>query len=340
MFFDEKKVDSKYQELLLSIAKKQREILLERFNWNRREYKPWPPKGLFGKDKKAIARYEAMLQELEQLKAATVAHRRRQGYSLGTFWWNLPWEQVENFIVCDLAEDNGDGEWRFQRDWVVEQENDIQILLLRENGHCSNFSSNSTTHYARESIYSESEQSAMVNELHRKQKDQNFYRTLFSDDRMVYSRRSQTLYASEAAYVNSWEHYWDQANERERFARSLYTEHITQGVTVVSNSRHYECLYAVGGFCVSANGTLKLVTSFDYDLCGSRGSVPGFIEQTYADKDAVVAIAAFLADSAEVKEVPLHLFGRDIMDTAPDYSQAMRQAEIYTCLANKLQFID
>ena len=61
MFFDERKTDKEYQELLLAIARKQQEIFLTRFDWNQKAPKIWPPKGFFGaKDKKAIARYETM----------------------------------------------------------------------------------------------------------------------------------------------------------------------------------------------------------------------------------------------------------------------------------------
>lgn len=340
MFFDEPRVDEVYQELLTSIAKKQQELFLHRFNWNKREPKLWPPKGLFGKDKKAIARYDAMVQELEQLKAQTVAHRKKQGYPSGTFWWNMPWDQVENYLMCDLTEWKENGAWRFQRDWEVEKKGATQILFLRENGHCSNFSSNSTTYYEKESIYSEAQQSAMVNDYRKRQKDMDFNRILFSDNRPVYSYKSKQLYASEADYILSAEHYLYQENARERFERSLYTEHITQEVTVVSNSRHYECCFAVGGFHLCPDGTLDLVQSFDYEVCGSRGHMTDDVVQEYAEKDATIALAAYLADSREVAAVPMQLFGRNITDGAPSYSEAMRQAELYTCLAHKLHSTD
>ena len=341
MFFDQSSVDTEYLQLLMAIARQQRQLLLYRFDWDNRTPKQWPPSGLFGrKDKKAIACYENMCLQLEQLKSQTIAHRRKQGYPNKTFWWNLPWEQVENYLLCDLAEISETGPWRYQRDWETEQGEDCDFLLLRENGHCSNFSSSSTTNYAKESIYSDAQQSAMVGELRAQQKDFNFRSALFSDDRPVYSYKSKTVYASQAHYINSFEHYMHQQNQLERFERSLYTEHITREVNVVSNSRHYECVYVVGGYHVDNDGLLDFVAPLDFELIGSRGSVPEDAPEAYPDKDATVAIAAFLADQAAVRQVPMQLFGRDIMDAAPDYAEAMRQAELYTCLAHKIKYMD
>ena len=79
MFFDEPREDRQYQQLLLAIAQKQRKLLEQRFDWEKRCPRQWPPKGLFGKDKKALARYEQDLWELEQLKDRTAAHCRSQG---------------------------------------------------------------------------------------------------------------------------------------------------------------------------------------------------------------------------------------------------------------------
>ena len=341
MFFDQSSVDTEYLQLLMAIARQQQQLLLYRFDWANRTPKAWPPTTFFGrKDKKTLARYDEMLLQLEQLKSQTVAYRRKQGYTNKTFWWNLPWEQVENYLLCDLTQINETGSWRYQRDWETERGEDFDILLLRENGHCSDFSSSSTTNYARESIYSEAQQSSMVAEMRSQQKDFNFRSALFSDDRPVYSYKTKTVYASQAHYINSLEHYMHQQDQLDRYARSLYTEHITREVSVVSNSRHYECVYVVGAYHVDSDGSLDFVAPMDFELIGSRGSVPQNVSDEYQDKDAVVAIAAFLADQAAVRQVPMQLFGRDIMDAAPDYAEAMRQAELYTCLAHKIKYMD
>lgn len=341
MFFDQSSVDTVYQQLLLSIARKQRELLLFRFDWKKRVPKAWPPKNIFGRiDKKALSQYDALVQELNQLKEQTITHRRKEGYTLNSFWWNLPWEQVESILFCDLTQYEEDGAWRFQWDWEVDPRGDFDLLILRENGHFSNFSSHRSTNYARESNYTEAQQSAMVSELRSQMRDHDFQRLLFSSDRPVYSYKTKTLYRSDADYVLSAEHYFHQQNQIDRFERSLYTEHITQEVSVVSNSRHYECLFAVGGFHVDAYGMLDLVAPLDFEILGSRGSVPSDLEDSYRQKDAAVSIAAYLADRSDVTQVPMQLFGRDIMDAAPDYTEAMRQAELYTCLAHKIKLFD
>lgn len=340
MFFDEHKVDREYQNLLLAISKKQQEIFFTRFDWKKKEPTPWPPRGLFGKNKKAIAQYESMVSELEQLKAAAEIHRKKQGYPGGIFWWNVDWEKVQHYLMCDLYEDKGDGVWRFQRDWELKKDRDDFFLFLRENGHCSDFSSNSQTIYAKESNYSQAEQDSMVSAYRKAQKDSNARRIFWSDDSMVYSYKSKTLYASEADYVMSAEHRWDQEHALEKFERSLYTEHITQSVTVTSHSRHYECLFAVGRFHVDLDGLIDFVEPFDYEMCGSRGHITDDIQQAYEEKDAAVALAAYIADYRQAAVIPMQLFGRDITAPAPNFYEAMLQAEIYTCLAQKLRFTD
>jgi hypothetical protein len=54
--------------------------------------------------------------------------------------------------------------------------------------------------------------------------------------------------------------------------------------------------------------------------------------------DAAVGCAAYLTDQHEVRKVPLALFGKDITSPAGSYYEALRQAKLYTCLADKIIF--
>jgi hypothetical protein len=337
MFFDEHKADTVYQDLLISIAAKQRELLLCRFDWNNRTCKVWPPKGVFGKDKKAIAHYEKLLQELEQLKANTVAHRRKQGYTPGTFWWNLPWDQVENYLIYDLQEINEDGNWRFARKWDLICKDDIYLLLLLEEGHCSMFTGEYSYHYEELSKYSASERDQMARDYNKRLNDYELSQVMWDNDRPVRSAYG-TEFASMSDYLKSGEHYMYRDYLDSTYRRSLYTEHHSNKVTVSSRSVHYKCLMNVGGLHLGRNGTPDYVSIMDYDVVSQSGSVPNSLDEEYRQKDAAVALGAYLADHKEFSAIPVELFGRNINESAASYSEAMRQAELYTCLAQKLVF--
>ncbi len=337
MFFDEPKVDERFHQLLSLIAKKQRELLEYRFDWENRCPKPWPPKGFWGKDKKAIARYELAQQELEALKAETAAHRLRQGYPHGTFWWNIPWEQVENYLICDLTAFSEAGPWRWERKWKLVREEELWILLLDEEGHCSNFTGQYGYHYEELSRYSASERDQMVRDYNRKLDSREAWDLLLDNDRPVRSTYGN-VFATRSDYMFSIDHYLDRRDFEESYRRSLYTEHHTNTLDVRSNSIHYSCTLAVAAFLWNLRGELDGVQVLDYALLGGRGQIPGDLEEEYSQKDAAVAFGAFVADNPKIPFVRAGLFGKGILDSAVSYAEAMRQAELYTCLAHKLRF--
>lgn len=338
MFFDAPKADAVYQQLLIDIAQKQQQLLYYRFDWDKRICRQWPPKGLLGKDKKAIARYDALLTELEQLKQKAVAHRQHQGYISGTFWWNIPWEQVENYLICDLDQTSELGNWRYARKWEIVRKDDLCVLCLHEEGHCSDFTGEHHYHYEEISKYSDAERSQMARDYNNRLTQYDLARLAFCDGpvRSVYG----TEFNSMADYMLSTDYFLYREYLDSSYRRSLYTEHHTNSVTVTSHSIHYRCTFLVGGYHLRSDGVLDHVSLFDYALCGSCGQMPDSLPESYKQLDASVALAAYIADQPELSVVPVQLFGKDIMDSAGNYSEAMRQAQLYTCLAHKLKFTD
>lgn len=338
MFFDEPKADRRYQQLLLAMAHKQRQLLEYKFDWQNRQIRQWPPKGFFGKDKKAIACYEQDVRELEQLKAMTAAHCRQQGYHRGCFWWTIPWDQLETWLICDLYEPKEAGPWRWARSWELDRQGESCILLLKEEGHCSNFSGRRGYEYEELSKYSKSEQEDMVRDYNKKLDNYEAMQLLFDNDCLVRSSYG-TVFASRADYMFSADHYLERWDLEESYRRSLYTEHHTDTLTVQSHSIHYECLLAVAEFH-SRQDYVDGISLLDFAMVAHTGRVPEDLESDYAEKDAAVALAGFLADRPEFRRIPVEMLGRDITDGAASYAEAMRQAEFYTCLAGKLIFVD
>ena len=339
MFFDDNRVDTAYQELLLAIAKKQQELLYERFDWKNRVRRVWPPRGLFGKDKKAIAHHQALLAELEQLKADALAHRKKQGYAPGTFWWNLPWEQVELYLFCDLEQIDETGPWRFARRWEMVHDGDRHTLVLLEEGHCSLFDGKYSRRYEEISQYSADERRQMARDYNKRINDYELTQLMLCNDapvRSFYGQEFDTM----ADYLLSSDHYCFRDFLDSRYRRSLYTEHHTNAVTVHSRSIHYKCILGVGGIHLRRDGLPDRVTIMNYEPVNQDGPIPEGISEEYFQKDAAVALAAYMADHSEFSAVPVQLFGRNMIESAASYNEAMRQAQLYTCLAHKLKFID
>lgn len=334
MFFDDSRQDDVYPQLLLSIARTQRELLDCRFLWAERKPRPQKKAGFFSR-KSSDPKYDGLLAKLEDLKLRTQRHRAEMGYGNGVFWWNLPWAQLEDYLIYDLTQEDEVGNWRFQRTWETQQTERGTLLLLREEGHFSSFSSYTTYETGIVSSYSAAEINDKMRDYNRMMNTYDLMSLALSDDRPVQSWLTGAEYGSEAHYLLSAEHYMVRDHYKTQYARSLYTEKETTTTTVYSNSRHYEAVYAVAEFSVSGGG-VRSMTVHNYGLCAARGEMPEDVRDFYASKDAAVGCAAYLADRGTVSGVPMKLFGGGLETGVVSFQDAVRQAEIYTCLADKI----
>lgn len=332
MFFDEDRRDDVYPQIMLSIARTQRELLNCRFRWT--DKLPVPQKSGFWK-KKRNPRYDSLLIRLEDEKRRAKDHRTAMGYGSGVFWWTLPWTQVEDYLIYDLMQEDEVGNWRFQRTWETRQTQRGILLLLREEGHYSNFSQSTSYETGILSSYSESEINEKMRDYTRMMNRWDLATLALDGDHPVKSYLSGIEYASGADYLLSAEHFYLRDHYQTQYARSLYTETETTTLTVSSHSRHYCALYAVGEIEIAGTGVRSL-TIHNYALCSSNGDMPEEIRTLYESKDAAVGCAAFLADFADVDSVPLELFGGGLHTGTVSFQDAVRQAEIYTCLADKI----
>ena len=338
MFFDEQTEDVRYQQIMLAIAQKQQELLCFRFDWENRVPREWPPKGRWGKNKKVIAQYEAMKAQLQQLKERAAAHRRAKGYPQGIFWWSIPWDQMESKLMYDLYQAPDDNHWRFSRSLETHQQGDAEILFLNEEGHCSDFSTKYENRYEELSPYSAEEREQMVEEYNRKLDRREAFDALLMGNSPYHAVHIGKEFDSVDDYLLSTDRLLFRDYAEDAYSRSLYTARHTRAVTVQSNSIHYECLLRIGSIRTDAFGCVEGIAPVDYRLEEYRGKLPPEILHMYAQKDAAVALAAHIADHAQYRSVPTTLFEKNILDGASDYSEALRQAKMYTCLAGKLKF--
>jgi hypothetical protein len=338
MFFDDLVKDTEYQELMVSIAKKQNTLLQTSFDWERRSSKKKAKRrGLFARPQSESPAVSALKQELEALKAEAETCRVRHAYRQGLFWWNLPWEQVEEYLIYDLEDIREDGSWRFARSWECEKQDGMCLLFLKEEGHFSSFSTSANYETSIISPYSQAEIDEKISAFNHRMTMYDLAVT-GSISGPVHSVLSGIDYDSGMDYLLSAENFMVRDQLQDNYKRTLYTEHETTTVYAESHSRHYKSIYLVGEYHINGDGILDHVGISNYSLIKSDGSIPSGIREYYDSLDAAVGCAAYLTDQHEVRKVPLALFGKDITSPAGSYYEALRQAKLYTCLADKIIF--
>lgn len=338
MFFDTQRGDDVYRGLLIQVAKAQRALLEKSFRWEERlEIAPPQKKGLFGRRPKPDPVRVQLEARLENLKEQIRRHREERGCAAGgLFWWSLPWEQVERWLICDLAQPREEGKWRYENELHLLGEDGVYLLCMKEEGHLSDFSSAGVYSVREESRYSSAERADMVRKYNDRISAFDLMDLSVDSDRPVHSALSGADYASKADYYLSSEYFMTRSYLSDSYAKSLYTQVETSGITAVSNSQHYESFFQVADFHVSGDGTLDHMGIRGFQLIRAGGDVPGALEDRHAARDAAVVCAGFLADYEGVRRVPMALFGKDLEQEAACYEEAMQQAELYTCLASKM----
>ena len=338
MFFDTQGPDKTYKQLLTAVASKQKELLRHSFNWADRTEKTIPKKrGFFGRKETPDPVYTRLLDELETIRVQLKTYREKQGYSRGVFWWSIPWDQVQDWLICDLAQPRESGGWRYANELHTLGEDGVYLLYLKEEGHLSDFSSSYEYSVDIKSEYSYSERKDMVRNYNKRLSAFDLMHLSTSNSAPVRSVVSGIDYASKADYYLSEEYFMTRQYLSDSYSKSLYTEIERNGITAVSRSLHYECFFQVADFHVRENGILDHIGIRDFELIRANGNIPASLDCKYEGRDAIVVCAGYLADSDLVQTVPLALFGRDITQGAASYEEAMQQAEIYTCLAEKIQ---
>ena len=337
MFFDNKpKKDDVYTQMLIDIAVKQSQLLNHCAIMERKEPNA-PLLYRLMQNRQNKQRHAQLMTELSTLRKAAEAHRQEAGYSGGMFWWNVPWDSLENYLTYDTIKNEERGAWRFQRDWVVKQlKGNVYWLLLSEQGH---FTSVSGTRYYDEGIrseYSVSEIKNKVRDFNREQNDWALLDIATSDNRPVHSYLTGQDYNSTADYYLSSEYMMRREYRQEQYERTLYTKVESETLELSTQSLHYNALFETALFETDADGRLIRLSILNYKPASISKSAPAEVASAYAAKDAAVGCAAFLAKNAGIKSVPLELFGQNIEKEAGSYEDALRQAEIFTVLAKKI----
>lgn len=336
MFFNDNSTnDGEYRKILCQIALKQHELLQDRFDFTVWQTKKKSVKRALFRRNKALDIYTVHLDELEQLKNEALTLREKKGYSHGIFWWNISWEMLEKYLLYDLTLEQGENGWRFERQWQLLNDDNEKLLVLNEEGHCSVFSSEKNYHYGRISNYSDSEISDKMREFDRMLNNYEFNTILDYPEPFV-SEQTGIKYNSGLEYISSAEHYMNTDYQRTSLQNSLYTETKTMNMNIFSSSIHYHSVFAIAKMKISQFGQLTQLQFCNYKLLSTQGNMPDDIIRIYKSKDSAVRCAIYLSFSSEINEAPMEIWGCNIDEKATSFENALRQAEIITCLANKI----
>ncbi len=311
MFFDVVKKRDNMGNLLVELAKEWNEL------WQR------------GQKQEAA--------EMKSLKERIGAAGKENGLPPGIYWWERPWEEIFEALRADTALPDGEkGVWEWEYELEAKEKDEVHFLFLKEHGRCYGVAVHEDRwDYQKDSAFSEDEQKELTRNYKNRLRQAEFY-TAASLEGAVYSSRTDRMYDSAADYFMSAEHWIVRNDMTDRFEKSLYTDHWTHHLSASSANVHAKRVYGVAGYHVE-DGTLDLFRSEEFRLYASEGPSVKPRDSYVSDMDPMVLCAGYLAKDDTVRQVPRELFGKSITKAAATYREAVRQAEIFTCLAKKMR---
>lgn len=330
-----------YTSVLTEIAVLQRQLLSERLDWERRVEKPLPHAyrtGFLGMKTvvpSAVYQRESRISRLIGLREKA---RRLVSGRDGFYWWDFPWADMENCLLCDLLEEELSGNWRFEHHWEKHRNENVFGLFFHEEGHCSAFQGSSNVEFYEVSPYSAQERSDMMREYAKRVQKWEDRTVMDAGQSLVRSSDSGKLYASAEDYLMSPEYTWEKSRREAAYQRSLSVQHQSNTVKVSSNSLHYRSVYFAGEYQLETGGVIAAWNLTPYALLDKAGDLPKEFVNQRQQKDAPVSCAAFLSMQSEINVVPCSLLGGAFTDPLASQGEAARYGEIITCMAEKLVF--
>lgn len=311
MFFDRKKTEIDYKGLLIQLALEQWELF---FHQEGRES-----------------------VKMKEIKIQLRQNQNRKNAAMGIPWWELPWETVFEQLVIDvmLPENQSSKNWDLEYELLHKEKDGYGSLVVSEHGRIYGYHVlRDEWEYNRDSKYSESEQRQMVSDYN-KQINQYEWVMAATTEGPVYSSISDRAYDSMTDYLWSMEHWFIRDHFSDKYARSLYTERETHHLSVESSNTHCRRFFEAGAYHVT-EGVLDLLQPGGYRIIGMDGLQVWDEKEPLKGMDSAVLCAEYLAQLETVQRVPVELFTSDVKKAAVTYKEAIRQAEMFTCLAKKL----
>lgn len=340
MFFDEPDKADDLTSAKLRIAKIQQNLLLLRYDAEKKQPIPLPQrrKGLFGGREQVMPPSYMDLQNALRSEQKQLEEKWLQvGYQLGNYWWDLPWEQVVPILLWNLTypeeEDDLDenGCRRGFSFYCRDGREDRRLLYLKMREHRQRVSSSRSVHDVEHSAYTKAEREAMVEAYNDKRNMRAMLHTAFANDIGIHSIDTGWNYDTAFDYYTSAEYISDRVRESEQYSQSLYHVEERHTLHVSTSSRDRFSIHGICEFHVNGEGRLDYLASLDFgQLAASDKEKSDYFDS----KDAMIISVGLLAESPEVKTVPITMFEKHNGDGGMD---VLRLAGIMTCLAHKLE---
>lgn len=348
MFFDTQKKENGdgIAREILEIAGLQRRLLLCRHDPRTRRPIPLKErkKGLFGREQVFPEGYEALCQELEEKKQRLTERLAAEGKPAGPYWWNLSWEELVPILLSDLTlpeEEDAPDEYGMRRAYrfseVTEADGSRTLCVkvqVHRQGRASARRHTSDTVY---SAYTAAERKKMEQAYTDRQNTRMLAHMAAANKVPVYSIASGRTYNTAGEYYMS-EGLADNMRRAENYSQSLYTVTKTKHLSVSVESSDSEWLLGIARYHADDEGRLDYLEPLDFQVVswgGDNEEAEG-LRSIFDKKDAAVLCAWYLSYDGEVCQVPLELLNPLADQCAVSYEDARRQAEMITCLSEKM----
>ena len=278
----------------------------------------------------------ALLQMREELLAVW----RSQGRFHHTGWWDVPWNQVAAKLREDTRWQSGEDRDGWQWEWTLEgrQEQQTCLVYLKLHGRKEGGTvvEEEWNRYEK-SRYSASERSDMVSDYNRKINQWELV-GLAASDGPVYSELSGKSYDSMGSYLFSADHFVLRSLCSDIYEQSLYTTHEVHNMRIQSNNRHFYGLYRVAELHMNSSGVVDVIRPGRLELLASQGEAlpTGQIQGILTEKDPLLMTAGYLMEKKRACSVAAELLCGALDQDAGTLENAIRQAELVTCLAHTI----
>ena len=327
-------MDNNNIDLLIEIAKIQKKLLLQRIDIVKKTAKSIPSskKGFFRKANPDFLERIDLLNALKKLKQeAFCIFNEADGY----IWWQFKWEELEEMLVNEMIQLRENGKWNFEYEFEKIRNEDSVYLFFNEIGHCSNFETSSASYEYDAINFSESDRSEILRQYNNniKQKENEFL--LRNSNNLIYSELTNKVFSAQE-YIESVEHYFWKEHYNSKFESSLQDIHINNTTYAVSRSVHYKAVYLVARYKLGGDRELLGCEFYPYILNYVEGNIPPEFVFDRQKRDPITLVSAFIAESDEVKSVPVRFFRRYMTHYAENLNTALCYAAMITLMADKI----
>lgn len=330
------------ENLLIQIARKQRELFLTGFDMvNCEPVSIEKPKRGFFRHRGPTAR-EILCSELTALQRQTMD---RLPDALDQCWWKMPWETVEKVMQTVLYEPGRDKDWRFESTLEsIPGEEGLRYVLLSEEGVSQTYTQERICQYEEVSDYSREEREKIMACYDEAVREHNLAqaREFEYSGACAKSPFSAKIYKDFAEYYDS-EGQWTDEGYRTNYEQRLYKDKYVEGACAsVSSRARTKGVFVVGCYKTDSSGRLTGFRSFDYYPVRI---VPENLKHVLLSRRisgaSIYKLCEFMSTDNNIQKIPFSLINGAASTVPPQTSDGgfnlmCVKSILFTLLADKL----